>query len=48
MKGVDDVLSDGVIVGVRLGLYDGSIEGVCIEDGSNDGVLVGFRLGLYE
>jgi len=27
MKGVDDVLSDGVIVGVRLGLYDGSIEG---------------------
>ena len=25
MKGVDDVFSYGVIVGVRLGLYDGSI-----------------------
>ena len=39
MKGVDDVFSDGVIVGVRLGLYDGSLEGVY--DDSTNGVPIG-------
>ena len=39
MKGVDDVFNDGVIVGVRLGLYDGSLEGVY--DDSTNGVPIG-------
>ena len=36
---VMELLSDGVIVGVRLGLYDGSIEGVY--DDSTYGTSIG-------
>ena len=36
---VMELLSDGVIVGVRLGLYDGSIEGNY--DDSTNGVPIG-------
>ena len=40
MRTANDSFIDVVIVGIQLGLHDGSIEGVC--DGSTNGVPIGF------